>query len=120
MKSNWFPYQAGKYLEENFPNQEEFSSNDMKIAFRDGCKKGAANTLACWQHITQPPRLIPNRCVFVMCYNTDSGIDVKKMLTTEFADFVEAHGDAVYWCYEYAIAPRKIRLQFRELDDRAE
>lgn len=117
MRQNWFPYQAGKYVAENYPNQEQFTANDMRVAYRDGCRTGAANTLACWQQIAQVPKAIPNQFVFVMCFSPDFGIELKKVLTTEYKDFVEAHEDAMYWCYEYAIAPRKIRLQFQELNN---
>lgn len=117
MKSNCFPYQAGKYLADNFPDQEEFTANDMRVAFRDGCKTGAANTLACWNQKSQLPKAIPNQFVFVMCFSPDFGIEIKKVLTTEYKDFVEAHNDAIYWCYEYMIAPRKIRIQFMEMSN---
>lgn len=114
---SFLPYKAKDYVEERFPDRESFSVNDMQKAFNDGKKANSMNTCANWVSVVHCPRMLVNQYVFVLCFSPDNGVDVVKLLTTEFADYVESHSDALYWCYEYRIAPKKIRRQFQEIKD---
>lgn len=111
------PYKAEDYIDEFYHDKELFNASDMRRAFNDGKKANSFNTCANWVSVEHTPRPMPNMYLFVLCYSPEDGVDVVKLLTTEFVDFVETHNSALYWCYEYRIAPKKIRRQFQEIKD---
>ena len=117
MSKNYFPFESARYVRETYPEQELFYASNMRKAFTDGCRKGSENSLGCWMQLAQKPKAMPNQYVFVLCFSHDEGVNITKVLSSEYGDFIEAHADAMYWCYEYRIAPRKIRMQFQELRD---
>ena len=111
------PYKARDYVAQRYPDREVFTAIEMQRAFNDGKKACSLNTTANWVSVYHYPRMMVNQYVFVLCYSPDDGIDIVKILTTEFPDFIETHSNALYWCYEYRIAPKKIRRQFQEIKD---
>ncbi len=112
-----YPFKSKDYVDAFFPDREAFDKKDIQKAYNDGKKANSLNTCANWVSVDHDPRPMPNQSVFVLCFSVDYGIVIKKDLTSEYTAFVETHKDALYWCYEYKIAPKKIRRQFQEIKD---
>ncbi len=114
---SYFPLKANEYVEQFYGKQELFSISDMRQAFNHGKKAESLNTCANWVSTDHKPQPKPNQYVFILCFSLDDGVNVEKVLSSEFVDFIETHSEALYWCYEYRIAPKKIRRQFQEIKD---
>lgn len=113
--SNPFPYKAKDYVDQFFPNQETFSVDDMRLAYSAGAKVGNSKTMSCWIPVNRPPTPKANRSVFVLCFSSTFGIELKKVLSSECPQFIENHPEALYWCYEDRIVPKRVRQELLEL-----
>ena len=85
------------------------------ILFYEHLLVGNAKTLTCWLPVNRPPMPRVNGSVFIICFSAETGIDIVKVLSTEFADFVKNHDNALYWCNETKIVPKRIRAELNKL-----
>lgn len=106
------PFKAKDYVEEFYPNQELFSVSDMKRAYADGAKVASSKNLHCWIPVSQPPMAKANRGVFIMSVSPVTGVEIVKVYSSEFKEYMEFH-EGLYWCYEDRIVPKRIRAELR-------
>lgn len=111
------PFKAKDYIDEFFPNQETFSVDDMRRCFAAGSRVGNTKTMTCWVPINKPPIPKANRSVFVLCFSSTFGIELEKVLSSEFQQFADAHPEALYWCYEDKIVPKRVREELMAFKD---